>query len=111
MKEILEYISLAIDIVGISILIIGAVKFSYRYVIYEYRQVKGLESLHMMRDTRIEVGSYILIALEILIVSDVIHSALGRTIDGLIELGLLVIIRTLIGYFLGREIKELKKEA
>ena len=109
LTEILEVIITAIDVVGILILIIGAFKFTARYLIFEFKRVSGLQCIQMLKDMRIEMGSYILLSLEILIISDVIHSSMSRNINDFYLLGLLVIIRTTIGFFLGKEIKELKE--
>ena len=111
LKEILEVISVAIDAVGIIILIVGALKFFFRYLVFEFKRLKGLECVQLMRDMRIEMGSYILLSLEILIISDVIHSAISHSVEDFYGLGLLVVIRTAIGFFLGKEIKELREEA
>ncbi|SMF82741.1 DUF1622 domain-containing protein [Pseudobacteriovorax antillogorgiicola] len=111
MKEFLEPISEVIDLLGIAILVVAALKFFYQYLIFELRRFKGLECMQLMRNMRVEMGGYILLALEVLIISDVIHSAITHTLEDFYELGMLVLIRTMIGYFLGKEIKELKEEA
>ena len=60
-----------------------------------------------MNAARRELGSYILAGLELLIVSDVIHTAITLELDGLYFLGGLVVIRAVISFFLEREIKQL----
>jgi uncharacterized membrane protein len=45
-----------------------------------------------------------------MIISDIIHSGLSRTLDDFLLLGLLVVIRTAIGFFLNQELKETKEE-
>jgi len=109
MNGLLDKLILVVDIVGIFILCVGLIKFLYHYVIFEFKRLRGLECALMMRDIRIEVGSYILLALEIMIISDVIHGSISHDIEDLYSLGLLVVMRTAIGYFLGEELKELKK--
>ena len=59
---------------------------------------------------RLELGRYILAALEVLIVADVIRTALTMQLQGLIFLGGLVIIRSAISWFLDREIEALEKD-
>lgn len=110
MIEILEMVILGIDAVGITILIIGAIKFLAKYVVFEFQRLQGLECVHAIKDIRIEIGSYILLALEFMIISDVIHGSITHNLEDLYALGLLVVIRTAISYFLGQELKELKVE-
>ena len=45
------------------------------------------------------MGTYILIGLEFMIVSDIIHTFVTRTTEDLIFLGAIVIIRTAISFF------------
>jgi len=59
---------------------------------------------------RLELGRYILAGLELLIVSDIIHTALSLAFGDLLFLGLLVLIRATVSYFLDREIKEIKAD-
>ena len=49
-------------------------------------------------------------ALELLIVSDIIHTALSLQLQDLLFLGLLVLIRSLISFFLDREIRDIRAE-
>ncbi|ABG30445.1 DUF1622 domain-containing protein [Roseobacter denitrificans] len=56
---------------------------------------------------RINLGQLILLALEILIVSDILHSIAHRTLEDLIVLGAIVVIRILLAYFLDRELSRL----
>ena len=57
-----------------------------------------------------ELGRYILASLEVLIVSDIIHTALTFSLGDLMFLGLLVLIRSLISFFLDRELREIREE-
>lgn len=105
----LEYLVVAIDIVGCIILLIGAARFGIGFVRAELSgdaiaRVKGVNR------ERVELGRYILAGLELLIVSDIVHTALSLAMADLVFLGLLVIIRSLISYFLDRELAQVKKE-
>lgn len=74
----------------------------------------------LARETRIRKQSYrdirwtfttrILIGLEFFVAADVIKTILEPTFQDLIILGSLVTIRTIVGYFLGKEVKELPEE-
>ncbi|MGL4333786.1 MAG: DUF1622 domain-containing protein [Lactococcus garvieae] len=56
------------------------------------------------------LGSYILLSLEFLIVADVIETIIKPTFQDTFKLALVVLIRTLISYFLNNEINEISKE-
>ena len=56
------------------------------------------------------LGRYILAGLELLIVSDIIHTSLSLALADLLYLGVLVLIRSLISYFLDRELGALRQE-
>ncbi|MDP3523657.1 MAG: DUF1622 domain-containing protein [Hoeflea sp.] len=104
----LDHLSGAIDLLSIAVLLIGAVRFSFKMVRAEFAS-KDIGRLSIMNAARRELGSYILAGLELLIVSDVIHTAITLNLDGLLFLGGLVIIRAVIGLFLEREIRVLSE--
>ena len=101
--------SAGIDVLAILLLLIGAL----RFILNVLRAELSRESADQVRRTnrgRIELGRYILAGLELLIVSDIIHSALSLAIADVVYLGLLVLIRSLISYFLDRELGQLRQE-
>ena len=63
-------------------------------------------------DTRKLLASYILLSLEVLVVADIIESVIKPTWTDILKLALIIIIRTVISYFLNQEIedKENKEE-
>ena len=46
-----------------------------------------------------------------MIASDIIHTFISRSQDDLIFLGAIVVIRTAIGFFLGKELQEIHTHA
>ena len=68
---------------------------------------KDYEELFSLRNI---LGTYIIISLDFLIVSDIIHSVISPELNELLGLGIIVVLRTSIGYFLGKELHELRKE-
>lgn len=109
MVVIFEWIASLTDIFGCVILVIGAVRFMIGFLRAEVSRdqtarVRGVNT------ERVELGRYILGGLELLIVSDIIHTALSFAMADLVFLGLLVIIRSLISFFLDRELADVKKE-
>ncbi len=60
---------------------------------------------------RFDLGARMLFALELMIASDIVQTVVSRTMDDLIFLAILVVIRTVISFFLGREIREIRESA
>lgn len=106
----LELAAQVIDLIGIAILLLSAMKFVYHYLAFEVGRYRRLDCVVQIRDMRLQLGSYILLALEFMIVSDVIHSALNRTLDDFLVLGILVLIRTALSFFLGVDLRDAQAE-
>jgi len=62
------------------------------------------------RDIRWVFTTRILIGLEFFVAADVIKTILEPTLQDLAILGSLVTIRTVVGYFLGKEVSELPED-
>ncbi len=107
---ILEMIAVAIDLVGIAILVYAALRFVVHFLGFEIKRLRGLEFVEGIRDMRLRLGGYILLSLEFIIISDVILTAISRNVDDLLALGLLVLIRGVLSFFLGRELNEVKSQ-
>lgn len=108
---IFEWIAVVVDIVGVAILMVAAVRFVVQWLSYEVRRLGGRAGRDGLTALRVDLGAYILVALEFLIVGDIVHSAISQTFEDFGLLGLLVIIRILLSYFLGRELKEAERAA
>jgi len=109
-EAVLKTIAVAVDLVGITILLIAALRFLFNYVRFEFKRLGGLECVDGIRELRLGLGSYILLALEFMIVSDIINSGISRNMDDFLLLGLLVLIRTALSFFLGRDLDDVKNQ-
>ena len=101
-------IAVAVDLAGIAILVFAALKFSAHYIGFEIKRLKGIEFVVGIQEMRLRLGSYILLSLEFIIISDIIQSAISANVEDLLPLGLLVVIRVALSFFLGRELNEIK---
>ena len=63
-----------------------------------------------IRKLRAVFGTYLLLGLEFLIASDILKTVLEPTMNELIILGGIVVVRTILSVFLNKEIKELETE-
>jgi uncharacterized membrane protein len=105
----LEWLATAVDALSIAILTLGALRFVLRFVSAEVSR-DGETRRRRIDAARLELGRYILAGLELLIVSDVIQTALSFAIEDILFLGGLVLVRSVISFFLEREIKGLEQE-
>ena len=103
-----EFAAQVIDVIGIIIVLIGAIKFVVHAVTIEFKRLKGTACALELRHLRLQLGSYIVLSIEFLIVSDIINTVLTKTMEDLYYLIGLIIARTAISYFLGRELNEIE---
>ncbi|MEL6259354.1 MAG: DUF1622 domain-containing protein [Pseudomonadota bacterium] len=106
----LETAATFIDLIGVAIVLFGFVVALIKLVGALVRGAGLRMDLGDMHGARIVLGSYILTGVEFMIASDIIHTVITREITDLLFVGLLVVIRTAISFFLQREIKELAEE-
>ncbi len=107
--ELLEWLALGIDLVGVAIVLLGFV-FAIARFLPTLVQERGA-AIAEIAMIRCFLGSYLVFALELMIISDLLHSVISRNLEDLYFLGGIVALRTLIGYFLGKEIEALQKRA
>jgi uncharacterized membrane protein len=100
-EVITRFISHAVEI--IAALIIG---FALLVVIYRYmrRPFSGAER-YSNQTIRIEFGSSIAVALELLLGADVLATAIAPTWDEIGKLAAIAVLRTSLNYFLERELE------
>ncbi|MGX1931008.1 DUF1622 domain-containing protein [Flagellimonas sp. 2504JD4-2] len=106
-KEIISTIGEVIDLIGVTILLYGFVKIFIKYTITEFVKKPFKTPIRSLQKLRCEIGIYILLALDLLITSDIIHTIMDITQEQLIELAIMIVLRTGIGFFLGKEVEEL----
>lgn len=106
----LEWLAAGILLAAILILLVGTGRFVFGGVRAELTRERSLR-VSRTNAERVELGRYILAALELFIVADLIHTALSQELGDLLYLGFLVLIRSAISYFLDRELLSLKKDA
>ncbi len=103
------WMEMAIDISAalIMVLAFAVAVFSYFKIIIGS---KKFGQLRLLQELRCELGVKLVFALELLIISDLLHSIVSRSIDDMIIVGALVLIRTAISYFLNKEIEQIHAE-
>ncbi|MCK5739870.1 DUF1622 domain-containing protein [bacterium] len=105
-NRILEYISLGIGSAGAAIVLWGAVIALVELFKLEYSRTKKQPICRKRETLRHHLGSYILLGLEFLIAADVVHSLIKPTLAEIAILGGIVTIRTVLSFFLTRELAD-----
>ncbi|MDT2757907.1 DUF1622 domain-containing protein [Enterococcus asini] len=111
--QIMELLMPAFDIIvvglnflSIIVLIWGVVISGYDFIRSELLHVNHVRAARHNNFIRNFLGSYILLSLEILIAADIIESIINPTTEDILRLAAVVVIRTVISYFLHREIQD-----
>ena len=94
LEHLFEYVALAIDLIGIGIILWGFSLSFKDWLILEMSKGETMGFLQGTRMIRCQLGTYLLLGLEFMIASDIIHSFISRSPDDLLFLGLIVVIRT-----------------
>lgn len=108
--EIMEWLAVAIDLTGSLIMIWAFVAAVVSVLLSYFRSGDARSRIRNMQIARCGLGMKLVFALELMIVSDLLQTIISRSVDDLIFLGGLVVIRTTIAYFLNQEIKDVEAE-
>ncbi len=103
--KILDPIALSIGLAGIAIIVYGALVAFASFLRLEWDRLRGGDFLRRSEDLRHHFGTYLLLGLEFLLAADIIHTLARPDLQGLLILGGIVAIRTVISYFLDRELR------
>lgn len=92
---------------GISVIVIvyGVILTSVRFFKIEISKKEKISKVQKLNIAKVFLGSYILLGLEILVCSGILLSILRPTLHDILLLGFTVALRTVISYFLKKEIK------
>lgn len=108
--KLLNMIVTVINLMGVTVVLWGFVVAALGFIKLKLHHHSSLYFLKEANKIRAILGIYILFGLEFMIAADIIHTFIRPTQEDLIVLGAIVAIRTVISYFLGREVDEARKE-
>jgi len=100
--EIVYYISYSLALFGAILVFYGGIRAAIRVISKEL-----LRRSYEYSDIRLDFTNKIVLALEFFIAADLIKSILQPTLNDVIILAVIVAIRTVVGYSLNSELKEL----
>lgn len=107
MPDIVESIANVIDGLVVVLLVLGT-------ILSFARALRGLFRRQpvsvVVRQLRVDLGLSLLLSLDVLIVSDILHSIVKRTLEEVGMLAIIVIIRIALSYFVDLKIAQLQAE-
>ncbi|WP_370590092.1 DUF1622 domain-containing protein [Candidatus Vagococcus giribetii] len=103
--QLVNYIIFALNTFSVIILLFGVGKAMIDFFKNEMSGLDQKEVSKRNNAVKIYLGSYVLLSLEVLIASDIIETILNPSIEDILILAGIVVIRTAISYFLGKEIE------
>ncbi|MBI4332852.1 MAG: DUF1622 domain-containing protein [Chloroflexi bacterium] len=104
-QQALDYIALGIGSIAGLIIIYGVVLGTGELVRHEWRRfATDEEKAFAFEKVRYDIGFHLLLGLEFLIAADIMRTIVRPSLEELAILGGIVAIRTVISYFLGKEI-------
>ena len=103
--EYLHHTSFGIGVLGVLVIVFGVACGLSRFVRAEIRAARGSDVDEARKRLRQVLGYYLLLGLEFLIAADIIDTLMKPSVQDLIVLGAIVLIRTVISYPLNAELK------
>jgi uncharacterized membrane protein len=103
-EQVLYVITRIIEVGAVIVMLWGVALFIKEFPKVGLRKKLKLVSLQQSQLIRCQLGTYILLGLELMIVADIIRSIVSRTWQSVAMLAGIVAIRTAISFFLGKEI-------
>lgn len=99
-KDVVETVGMTIDAAGVVVILVGLIVAVTRYATIGWRSPSGYRQL------RLDLGRGILLGLEFLVAADIIRTvAVTPTLQGVLILGLIVLIRTFLSMALEVELE------
>ncbi|WP_142976927.1 DUF1622 domain-containing protein [Enterococcus gallinarum] len=108
---ILDLIVVCLNLLSILVLVWGVVKAGFDFIRFEIKAKDRMSAARENNSIRNFLGSYVLLGLEILIAADIIETIIHPTFADIVRLAVVVVIRTVISYFLNMEIEKALKDA
>lgn len=103
---VINWIAITIALTGSGVITWGAILTAFRFVKLETKFNKPGDKLHDRESIRYQFGSYLVLGLDFMLAADIIHTIHNPQLDELYILGIIVVIRSIISFFLYREMAQ-----
>jgi uncharacterized membrane protein len=101
----LHHTSFGIGVLGVLVIVCGVLSGLLRFARTEFRSAHGVNVDEERKQLRHLLGYYLLLGLEFLIAADIIDTLMKPSVQDLIVLGTIIVIRTVISYSLNAELR------
>jgi uncharacterized membrane protein len=102
--DYLHHASVAISLLGVAVIVLGVAGGLVRFLRAELAALRGGDVEAERHRLRQALGYHLLLGLEFLIAADIIDTLMKPTTPGLVALGAIVAIRTVISLSLNHEL-------
>lgn len=105
--NIFNYIAITISTAGSIIIIWGVVVTIFKVFALEIKRIKNTKCDIKSEDIRHQFSSYLLLGLDFMLAADIIHTIHKPILNELYILAIIVGIRSVISFFLSKEISSI----
>lgn len=105
-REITRFIALLIDFLALFVIASATIRSIILYLRHSLLHV----SEPIIARVRLDLGRNLVLALEFLIGADILRTAISPSWSSIGLLGSIILLRTLLDYFLEREIRDIAKQ-
>jgi uncharacterized membrane protein len=105
-KRTAIYLSLGVEMLGTVVIAIALFQFLAAYLPAQFRAQQQTAN----RKLRVRFGSSLTLALELLLAADILRTAVAPTWEEIGKLAAIAAIRTVLNYFLERELQTLRND-
>jgi uncharacterized membrane protein len=105
-KRTAVYLSLGVEMLGTVVIAVALLQFLTAYLPAIFRAQQQTTN----RRLRVRFGSSLTLALELLLAADILRTAVAPTWEEIGKLAAIAAIRTVLNYFLERELQTLRKD-
>ncbi len=103
---VIGYLRLAVEAIGAAIIGIGAASTVFRYALSSLGMRKYSNS-----EIRLYLGRFLVLGLEFQVAADILATAVAPTFEEVQLLAAIVVIRTVLNYFLSKELESEREQA
>ena len=104
-KRIADVVSSVVEMVAVLVIVLALLHFLYAYARTRFSPEVQKKNAWL----RVQFGSSLTVALELLLAADILATAVAPTWDDIGKLAAIAAIRTALNYFLERELKEMEE--
>lgn len=104
--KILENCGLLVGGIGVAIILIGVIKSLRAFLEWELWKGKRID----IDVVRYKLGTYLLLWLEFLVAADILETVFMPSLERIIILGSIVVIRTILNFFLNKELERIEQK-